>query len=70
MNIKLNGIEGSESGQKLLPNELFHGEIARANEFGEVGILLKMIFVKFLLKIDSRVDGRSDGKDQNGRFSL
>ena len=44
MNIKLNGIEGSESGQKLLPNELFHGEIARANEFGEVGILLKMIF--------------------------
>ena len=45
MNTELNGIKGNENGQKLLPNELFFGEVARANEFGEVGILLEMIFV-------------------------
>ena len=43
MNTELNRIKGSENGQKLLPNELFYGEVARANEFGEVGILLEIV---------------------------
>ena len=41
-----NEIKAYENGQaKLLPNELFHGEVSRANEFGEVGFCLEMIFV-------------------------
>ena len=79
---ELNGIKGNENGQKLLPNELFCGEVARANEFGEVWylcngqLLICVIQPRFLssiiqlLKIASRVDGRSDGKDQNGCFWL
>ena len=45
MNTELNGIKGNENKQKLLLNELFYGEVARANEFGEVVILLEFIFV-------------------------
>jgi len=34
--IKSHVIKESINDQNLLPNELFEGEIARANEFGEV----------------------------------